>query len=104
MYSEKFQKIKYRQGDFTNQNERIGVAVSHIVTEKPLREIVTEFCTKDDLILAEQKKVLDLFDEFCKENCYPLFYHTSVGRAFHDVFGVTSRVVRIDGEVRKIYI
>lgn len=104
MYSEKLQKIKHQQGDFTNQSERIGVAISQIVTEKPLREIVTEFCTKDDLIFTEQKKVLDLFDEFCKENGYPLFFHTSVGRAFHDVFGVTSRVVRIDGEVRKIYV
>lgn len=103
MYSEKLKNIKY-PCKFPASDGRIGIGPSGSVDRELLKQRLTEFCTRDDLLFAEQKKALDLFDEYCRENGYPLIHRRSVGLVIREVFNVKTRPVRIDGEVRKVYI
>lgn len=100
MYSEKIKSIKYQP----KEKERIKIGQSEKYTREQMKQIVAEFCTKDDLHYAEQAKLLDLFDEYCKENDYPLFNRKTAGIIISEVFGVKSKPVRINGVVKRIYI
>lgn len=100
MYSDKIKAIKYKP----KEEIRIAVWQSREFTKERMKQIVSEFCTKDDINYAEQTKLLDLFDAYCKENKYPLFNRKTIGSIFSEVFGVYSRPVRIDGDVKRIYV
>lgn len=98
MYSEKLKASKI-DIEFDGR-----VILGGDVSRDRLKEIVAGFCTKEDLHLVPQKRVLDLFDEYCRENGYPLFKRKAVGQVLREVFGVTSTVARVDGEVIRIYV
>lgn len=75
MYSDKIKAIKYQP----KEEIRIAVWQSKEFTRERMKQIVSEFCTKDDINYAEQTKLLDLFDAYCKENGYPLFNRKTIG-------------------------
>lgn len=100
MYSEKLKSAKVD----CDQDGRVAIGSSLDATQERLREIVLGFCTKDDLHGVPQTEALNLFDEYCIENGYPLFKRKAVGHMFREVFGVTSYLARIDGKVTGIYV
>lgn len=100
MYSEKIKKIKH----IPCKTNGITLGDCKGVTKEQMKQIVLGFCTKDDIRYSEQSKLLDLFEEYCNENGYPVFNRKTAGYLFKEIFGVTSTVIRIGKTVKRIYI
>lgn len=100
MYSEKLRNEKIDSAF----NGRAVLGASEECSTEKLKEMVLGFCTRDDLVMVPQKRVLDLFEDYCRKNGYPLFTRKAVGMMFHKVFGVKTKAVRLKGEVIGVYV
>lgn len=100
MYSELLKNEKIE----SNFNGRVVLGASEECSAERLKEMLLGFCTKDDLVMVPQKRVHELFENYCQENGYPLFSRKAVGMMIHKVFGVKTKTVRVKGSVIGVYV
>lgn len=100
MYSD---KLKTEKIHVPSASKDPGVSCIAYGVEN-VEKIIDGFCTKDDLIGVPTPKLFDLFDEFCKENGYPIFNRPSLGRVFRSHFGIRRKKVRDKKELYWVYV
>lgn len=103
MYSEKLQAIKsqYLSAQFPS---RTGATLDFGVGREQLKEMILGFCKADDVIGIKHEIVFDLFDEYCKENGYPIVNRQTLGRTFCAVFGLCRKKAKRDGQLCWVYV
>ena len=99
MYSDKLQAIK-AQYAATDKGATLGFGVDYPLLEKMLHG----FCVADDAVNVKHETLFDLFDEYCRENSYPIVNRQTLGRAFCKIFGLARKKAYRDGKLCWIYV
>ena len=81
MYSELLKKEKVE----SNLKGRVILGESEECSAERLKDMLLGFCTREDLVLVPQKRVHELFEDYCQKNGYPLFFPE--GGRFNDPQG-----------------
>lgn len=96
MYSEKLKTLKVHT---TTAGATYGIGV----TKDQLRKMIENFCNKEDCIGVIHSELFDLFDEYCRENGYPMINRQTLGRCFCDTFNLTRKRTRIGDKLYVVY-
>lgn len=100
MYSELLKKEKVE----SNLKGRVILGESEECSAERLKDMLLGFCTREDLVLVPQKRVHELFEDYCQKNGYPLFSRKAVGLMIHKVFGVKTKTIRVEDAVIGVYV
>lgn len=100
MYSEKLKSIQYDKCTFASNGATYGSGL----TEKKLKSMIEGFCRPEDLVGLKHADIYRLFDDYCKENGYPIVNRQTLGKGFTNFFNLERKKVRIDGKLEWIYV
>lgn len=98
MYSDKLQAIK------AGYNASNGVTIGNGISHEGLERMIRGFCTADDAVNIKHKTLFDLFDEYCRENGYPIVNRHTLGRGFCSVLGLCRKKAKRDGALCWVYV
>ena len=82
-----------------------GVTLGCGITEQELSDMIIDFCgSSQNVVGLVQGEVLDLFEEYCKENGLPKVNRLTAGRMMCKALGITRKKARFGKELKYIYV
>lgn len=100
MYAEKLSRLR-KEHNVPKQN---GATYSAGITKEKLGEMIKGFCRPEDAIGIRHEELYKVFDEYCKENGYPIINRQTLGRAFTHTLGLCRKKAIIDGKLCWVYV